>query len=138
MAYVNQDKKSKIAAALKPVVPHGWKYSLAVRNHSTIVMTVASAPFDLIRAFKRSAHFDPDTATEVSVNPYHFRSHIEDEVVADVIEKILDALNTDNHDNSDPMTDYFDVGHYVDLRIGRWNKPFQVTGVLAQAVAKSA
>jgi hypothetical protein len=29
MAYVDQDKKAKIAAALKPVMPKGWKYTLA-------------------------------------------------------------------------------------------------------------
>jgi hypothetical protein len=31
------------------------------------------------------------------------------------------------------MTDYFHVGHYVDLRIGTWAKPFVVTQVLKQA-----
>lgn len=124
MAYVNQDKKAKIAAALKKVVPAGWKYSLAVRHHSTIVMTISAAPFDLIKAFKASDYFNPETATSIEVNPYHYRSHIADECVADVIEAIMDALNTDNHDRSDLQTDYFDVGHYVDLHIGRWNKPF--------------
>ena len=54
MAYMNQEKKSKIAAALKGVVPDGWKYSLSVRNHSTIVMTITAAPFDLIGAHKAS------------------------------------------------------------------------------------
>jgi hypothetical protein len=125
MAYVNQEKKAKIAAALKSVVPSGWKYSLAVRHNSTIVMTVAAAPFDLIRAFKASEHFDPTTATHVDVNPYHYRSHIEDEAVADVIGQIMGALNTENHNRSDLQSDYFDVGHYVDLQIGRWNRHFE-------------
>lgn len=105
-------------------MPAGWKYSLAVRHHITIVMTVASAPFDLIGAFKACDSLDPKTAKHVQVNPYHFRSHIEDECVADVFERIFGALNIDNHDRSDLMTDYFDVGHYVELSLGRWNKPF--------------
>jgi len=133
MAYVDQAKKAKIAAALKPVVPQGWKYSLKVRHHSTIVMTVYEAPFDLIRAHKASDYFNPETTNELSVNPYHYRSHLEDEAVADVFEQIFDALNTDNHDRSDIQTDYFDVGHYVELRVGRWDKPFRVTGPLAVA-----
>ena len=135
MAYVNQDKKRKIAAALKPVVPAGWKYSLAVRHHSTIVLTISAAPFDLIRAFKPTQWFNPETATEVNVNPYHYRNHLDDEAVADVFEQIIDALNTDNHNNSDIQTDYFDVGHYVELRVGRWDKPFQITGELAAVAA---
>ena len=126
MAYVDQAKKQKIAAALKLVVPTGWKYSLAVDNHSTIVMTVAAAPFDLIGAFKASDHFNPKTATHITVNPHHIAAHVADECVAEVLQKIVDALNTGNHDNSDLMTDYFDVGHYVTLQLGRWNKPFRV------------
>lgn len=124
MAYMNQERKTLIAAALKPVVPAGWKYSLAVRNHMTIVMTVTEAPFNLIGAFKRTEHFNPDTTTHVDVNPYHYSSHLADECVADVFSRIFGALNTGNHDNSDLMTDYFDVGFYVDLHIGRWDKPF--------------
>lgn len=131
MAYMNQEKKAKIAAALKPVVPAGWKYTLAVRNHSTIVMTISEAPFDLIAAFGSRR----EGATHISVNKYHFRSHLDDQCVADVFEKIFAALDTDNHDNSDIQVDYFDVGHYVDLEIGRWSKPFKVTGVLAQVAA---
>lgn len=138
MAYVSQELKAKIAAALKPVVPQGWKYTLKVRNHSTIVMTIHAAPFDLIRAFKKSDYFDPETATDVSVNPHHYRSHLEDEAVADVFERIFAALNTDNHDRSDVLTDYFDVGHYVELRIGRWDKPFRVTGPLAGHLAAAS
>lgn len=127
MAYVSQEKKAKIAAALKAVVPAGWKYSLSVRHHRTIVMTVASAPFDLIGAFKGTEHFDPKSAKHHQVNPYHYRSQLDDECVADVFDRIFDALNTDNHDRSDSMTDYFDVGHYVELDLGRWNKPFLFT-----------
>jgi len=133
MAYVDQSKKAKIAQALKAVVPQGWKYSLAVRHHSTIVMTIASAPFELIKAHKGSEFFNPETATYCNVNPYHSAAFCDDECVADVISAILGALNTDNFDKSDSQSYYFHVGHYVDLQIGRWNKPFVCT---AAPVAK--
>lgn len=135
MAYADQDLKRKIAAALKPVVPGGWKYSLAIRHHSTVVLTITSAPFDLIRAFKPSEWFNPETATELDVNPYHYRSHIEDECVADVFDQIFAALNIDNYDRSDLQSDYFDKGYYVSVHIGRWDRPFQVTGALAKTAA---
>jgi hypothetical protein len=133
MAYMNQEKKSKIAAALKQVVPAGWKYSLAVRHHSSIVMTISAAPVDLIGAHKKSEYFDPATETYTTVNNYHFRSHLADQSVADTFEKIFAALNIDNFDESDIMTDYFHVGHYVDLNIGSWNKPFMVTEQIKKA-----
>ena len=127
MAYMNQERKAVIAKALKQVVPQGWKYSLAVRNHSTICMTISEAPFELIKAFKGGEYFNPETATHADVNQYHVREQIEDEVVADVLINILSALNTGNHDRSDSQIDYFDVGWYVDLDIGKWNKPFVCT-----------
>ena len=79
MAHMNQEKKAKIAAALKQVVPAGWKYSLAVRHHSSIVMTISAAPVDLIGAHKKSEYFDPATETYTTVNNYHFRSHLADQ-----------------------------------------------------------
>jgi hypothetical protein len=29
-----------------------------------------------------------------------------------------------NHNRSDIMSDYHDVGWYVDINIGQWNKPY--------------
>jgi hypothetical protein len=127
MAYMNQEKKSKIAAALKQVVPAGWKYSLAVRNQSSIVMTISAAPVDLIGKL-----YDTDR-TEIGVNQYWAKEHLKECSEKQVMLKILECLNLDNFDHSDSMTDYFHVGHYVDLRIGTWAKPFVVTQVLKQA-----
>lgn len=134
MAYIDQDKKKAIAANLKKVVPAGWKYSLAIRHHSTLVLTIQSAPFDLIRAFKPSEYFNPETATHADVCRYHYHDHFEDECVAEAFDAIFDVLNDGNWDRSDSQTDYFDVGWYVDIKIGRWDKPFQVIPhtVLAQ------
>lgn len=85
---------------------------------------------------KKSDSLDPQKATHIDVNPHHYRSHLADECVADVFDRIFAALNTDNFDKSDIQTDYFHVGHYVDVQLGRWNKPFVVTpgpAVLAAA-----
>ena len=128
MAYMDQAKKAKIAAAVKEVMPAGWKYTLAVRHHSTIICTITQAPIDLLRAFKATDYFDPEMATELEVNKYHYRDRVDDPAVANAFGAILAALDTDNHDRSDSMTDYFDVGHYVELRIGRWDKPFVTRG----------
>jgi len=132
MAYMNQEKKAKIAGELKRVVPAGWKYSLSVRHHSTIVLTISAAPVDLIaevnacnaeRARQRGdePYINRDS---VSIHP----SGVERSFSAsrDTIAKIMACLNIDNHDRSDVQSDYFDVGHYVDLQIGRWDKPFKV------------
>ena len=134
MAYMNQERKAKIAAALKGVIPKDWKYSLAVRNRSTIVLTVAAAPVDLMGQLRAKAEEEAkyegrasylQGATSANLNPYHWERHCGfDDATKEIFGKVFDALNDGNHDNSDPMTDYFDVGWYVELGIGRWNKPF--------------
>ena len=132
MAYVDQNKKTLIAAALKSVMPKGWKWSLAVQNHSTIVLTISQAPVDLLAEYTRvgnerrrygeASHARVDHA---DVNHYHLDGAFDGELL-ETFSKIVAALNTNNHDRSDIQSDYFDVGHYVAVKIGRWNKPFVV------------
>lgn len=133
MAYMNQTKKAAIAEELKKVVPQGWKYSLAVRHHSSIVMTIKSAPIDLLRCFAESDYYKHDTAKSLDVNVYHYKDWITDDEVREIFTQIVRALNLGNWDRSDLMTDYHDVGHYVDLLIGRWDKPFVCTAELEAA-----
>jgi hypothetical protein len=42
------------------------------------------------------------------------------------LQEIMPLMNAGNHDRSDIQTDYFDVGWYVDVNIGRWDRPYQV------------
>ena len=56
----------------------------------------------------------------------------EDEI-ADFYEELIAAMNGAgsafaNYDNSDIQTDYFDIGWYVDINVGKWDKPFVYTG----------
>lgn len=121
MAYMDQEKKRVIAAAVKAVMPQGWKYSLAVRDYQVIVCTIRRAPFDLMASLANERW---GQTTYRDLNPHYIRREFDDECVADVFERIVSALNTGNHDRSDTQRDYFDVGHYVEIRIGEWDKPF--------------
>ena len=49
--------------------------------------------------------------------------------VLEFLTKVIRVLNGGNHDNSDAMVDYFDVGWYVDVRFGRWKNPYKISGV---------
>jgi len=42
--------------------------------------------------------------------------------------KLKDAMMVGNHNNTDLMTDYFDVGWYIKINVGKWDKPYEVTG----------
>jgi hypothetical protein len=115
MAYMSQEHKKKIAVELKKVVPKTWKYTLSVEHHSKIVMNIKEGPKELL-----------EDRTEGYNNIYH--GSIDRKFKGELLEtlkKIVAALNMDNYDNSDIMTDYFDVGHYVNINVGKWDKPFK-------------
>jgi hypothetical protein len=129
MAFMNQEKKQPIVANLKKAFPakDGWKFSISVSDHVSLNVVILSAPLHL------EDMYDEDGE---SINQYHFRSHAEQAIcipinqneMLDVIDKIISICNEGNHDRSDIQSDYFDVGWYFNLRIGKWNKPFIYTG----------
>ncbi len=133
MAYMNQDKKKTIAPVVKAILAkYKVKGSLSVRNHSTLVLNIKSGAIDFISNcnktcgkdnYQVSHGFRPITQGYCDVNPYHFKSHFSGKALACLTE-ILAAMNKGNHDHSDIQTDYFNVGWYVDVNIGRWNQPY--------------
>ena len=135
MAYMSQEKKAKIAPVVKAIcAKYGIKGSLKVRNHSTLCLTIKQGPIDFIGNSNRvcgndhyqvSRGFRPNTQGYSDVNPYWFRDHYDGEAL-DFLSEVLTAMNAGNHDRSDIQTDYFDVGWYVDVNIGKWNKPYQL------------
>lgn len=129
MAYMNQEKKAAIATKLKDIIPAGWKYSLRVRNHSTLVLTIAAAPVDLLNtvpAIERRWPIDNQNGYR-QVNTYRLNQEFSGKLL-DTFTAIMDAMNTGNRGNSDIQVGYFDEGHYFNINIGAWDKPFKVIG----------
>jgi hypothetical protein len=135
MAYMNQEKKKKIAAELKKsLAGTGLKYTLAVNNYSTLVMNIQSGPVDFLANAEAVAKAKPremfggnlTRPKAIQVNTYWYQDHFTGEAL-ELLKKIVPVMNTGNHDRSDIQSDYFDVGWYVNVNIGQWNKPYQVT-----------
>ena len=121
MAYMSQEKKAKIAPAVKAILKkYNVKASLAVRNHSTLVLNVKQGAIDFINDFG-----DSEDAKKfgIQVNPYWYQDHFVGKS-KEFLTEVITAMNDGNHDRSDIQTDYFDVGWYVDVNIGQWNKPY--------------
>ena len=121
MAYMSQEKKAKIAPAVKAILKkYNVKASLAVRNHMTFVLNVKQGPIDFINDFGNS---EDAKKFGIQVNPYWYHEHFVGES-RKFLTEVITAMNDGNHDRSDIQTDYFDVGWYVDVNIGQWNKPY--------------
>ena len=133
MAYVSQELKSKLSPAIKAVCKkYGIKASIAVRNHMTLTLNVKSGKIDFIGNSNRvcgadfyqvSRGFKPNTTGYDQVNPYHFQSHYDGDAKA-FLSEVLAVMNDGNWDKSDIQSDYFNVGWYVSVNIGKWNKPY--------------
>lgn len=141
MAFMSQERKAVIHAELKRVIPKSWKWSLAVRHHSTIVLTITAAPEDLLGQMKAAGAEKAllhnrqnyiENSTHADVNPYYYR---ESGLDVETFDAIFAALNRGNHDRSEPQSDYFDVGWYVGVNIGRWDRPFACTAPSLQVAA---
>jgi hypothetical protein len=112
MAYVSQDMKKNFTPRIKEICDrYGVKGSLSVSHGSSLVFTVASGRID----------FGPEPY--IDVNVYYIDRHFDGDAKR-FLNEVYAVMNEGNHNNSDAMTDYFDVGWYIDIRVGRWNKPY--------------
>lgn len=109
MAYINKEQKSKIAAALKGIMPKNWKYSLRLENHSQITMTIQSAPVDLVAMLVKRSEYGQ--SGHIQLSHCNIEQTFTDPAVTEIMVKARNALNLDNFDNSDSMSDYYSVGH---------------------------
>ena len=106
MAYVSQDLKAKLAPKIKAICKkHGVKASLAVRNHSTLVLNVKSGKVDFIGDYGST----PETRADaekfgIQVNPYHYKSHFNGDAYF-FLSEVIPAMNDGNWDKSDIQVD---------------------------------
>lgn len=114
MAYFSKEMKAAIAPKIASLLKeYGMKGSLAIENYSTVVLNLRSGSIDF------GTEYD-------QVNVYHVDRFYSGKA-KEFLLKAVEILNTGNYDNSDSMTDYFDVGHYVRVNVGRWDKPYVVS-----------
>lgn len=119
MAYYNQAMKKAVQPSIKAVLAeYGMTGSLSIRNHSTVVLTLTSGPIDFGQDDENCLF-----AGHRDVNVYWIHEHYTGTAL-EFLQKVYAVLMLGNHDNTDIQTDYFDVGWYVRIHVGRWDKPY--------------
>ena len=83
---------------------------------SSIHVTLMEAPFEVSSTSEKHNFYPSDWAKkEFTTESYN------------ILKEVYDYVESYNYDNSDPMTDYFDVNfHFSSIGIGQWDKPFKV------------
>ena len=121
MAYVSQELKAKIAPKVKAILKkYKVKGSLAVRNHSSLVLNIKEGALDMYKDFAKTEDAEK---FGIQVNPYWYKEHFNGKTKA-FLSEVIPAMNDGNWDKSDIQSDYFNVGWYVSVNIGKWNKPY--------------
>lgn len=122
MAYMTQEKKKELSQGVKNMLDTRYpdikiKASYSVVHDSTICMTIQACSLDLLAGRPDRDRWD--------VNIYAIDRAFAGQA-RDLMQACVDCLNKGNWDDSDAYRDYCDVGWYVDIRIGTWDKPFKV------------
>lgn len=121
MAYMSQERKAELAPAIKAVLKkYGVKGSISVNNHSTLCVTLKSGKVDFMK------DYGGQVRDYIQVNPYWYQEHFEGKSKK-FLSELIPAMMKGNHDNSDIQTDYFDVGWYISVNVGKWNKSYELT-----------
>ena len=135
MAYMSQERKKEIHAKIKPILrKYGMKGSMAVRTHSTLVLNLKSGKVDFAADLNRErVDIMGNMARpaeeirknyQMDINPFWYQEHFTG-IAKAFLTEIFAEMNKGNHDRSDIQSDYFDVGWYVDVNVGNWNKPYE-------------
>jgi hypothetical protein len=114
MAYVSNEKKSQIQAALKPIFKkYGIKATVGRNSYkSTLVVNVSSGDINFGTDYQQ-------------VNVYWVDDHYTGKA-KDFLNEVLDAIKKSGewYDESNAQIDYFNTAFYIDINIGRWDKKY--------------
>lgn len=134
MAYVSQELKKELAPTIKTILKkHGLHGSLSVQDHSALVLTIRKGYLDFFKNYNEKSK---ELATDINktfyaisghiqVNEYHLDSNFTGKVL-NCLKELREAMNKGNFNHSDSMSDYFHVGWYTYINIGKWNKPYEL------------
>jgi len=134
MAYITQEMKKELTPAIKAVLKkYGCKGSISINNHSSLVVTVKEGPIDFIGDCnqRNKEYADRTGGIYREIKDYvQFSRHqhnLDGTTSKKFLGEMVQAMMGDKwYDNSDIQVDYFDIAYYININIGRWDKPYKL------------
>ncbi len=134
MAYYSPEQKAAITPAIKELCKkYGVRATLSVRGNNEIRLVIASGAIDFVgtaneitehRCSVRGEAFHANTGY-IQVNTFHIDTNFKG-IAAEFLKEAFAIMNAGNYDRSESQSDYFDVGFYVSIHVGRWNKNYEL------------
>jgi hypothetical protein len=139
MAWVQKDTVTKVRQGLKALnKEYGMKTSVSGTNSSSLRVRIISGKIDLIgnytetigaanvmRNYEEVAKYVKRTG-HIQVNHYWLETAYTG-LALEYLEKVKAIMSVDHWDESDSQSDYFHCAYYMNIDIGAWDKPFEVT-----------
>ena len=140
MAYFSQEMKKIVTPAIKAVLKkYGMTGTIAVKHHMSLVVNIKSGKLDLLGAAQkhvdmvneqRGMKYNGDIDNYLQVNQFYaaeWARKVGEEEIANFYDELIAAMKGDGwYNNSDPMTDYFDIAYYTDINVGKWDKGYEL------------
>ena len=133
MAHMTQENKKRMQVQIAPLLKkYGVKATLSVENHSTVNLNIKSASMDFFGNYneiaKKLNHRERNDNIQIASSYVNKKSTpLFSGRPLKFLQKAFAILMAGNHDNSEPMNDYHDVGWYAYINIGQWDRPFVYT-----------
>jgi predicted proteasome-type protease len=132
MPYIKQDLKKEKLEKIKPILKkYGLKGTMAIKYHTTLELNISAGPIDFLNNYnenltKNFSHLQRIrladkylSARNDALNEKYFSGK-----ALEAIKDLFAIIDEGNFDNSDPVTDYYNVGWYSEINFGRYEKPY--------------
>ncbi len=136
MAYISQEEKKELMPAIKAVLQkYKLKASVSINHYSTLVVTIKSGPIDFISNYIVNGDLSVERALAVVKQQYmdvnrHSADNTFDGKAKDCINELIVAMKGNKwYDKTDSMVDHFNIAYYLNINVGKWNKPYIVQTV---------
>lgn len=146
--YSNDLSMADLATIFRAYVKKHWphcKFSITRKHYDSFYIALMQAPFSpwcdlddpevkmkIERLKMENPYYDPEHHIKEGykqINHYHIESDFLLSPTARVLFKdICVFMQSYNFDYSDSQIDYFHTNFYINLEIGKWNKPFVQKG----------
>ena len=116
---MSQENKKALSPAIKAVLKKfKMKGTISVKHHSSLVVNIKSGPID----------FEMNGRGYTTMSYAHnAKTEEEKTFVTELLAAMNGAGELQNFDESDIMTDYFNIGWYTNINIGKYDKPYEVS-----------
>jgi hypothetical protein len=135
MAYVTTEIITKARASMKVLnKEYGMKSALSGKGSSTLRLCILEGCIDFVdnywdvNQFKDTGHLYQENirlSANIKTNHFHLHRSFSKESLV-YLEKAKAILKDDHWDESDAMIDYFSCSFYIDIEIGKWDKPYKL------------